>query len=131
MTSMIINKVFRYIELRKVVTTCINYPSYSAGIFINDRINKEKIIEELLEMIPCVEIDKFITTKNEPTQIRFKNGSYIHIFSGVKNGYMPRYGTIIYDKCLKRQYVEEVIIPLQVKIQRNGRLLYSTKKIGF
>lgn len=128
---MILNKIFRYIELRKVATTCINYPSYSAGIFINDRINEEKIVEELLEMIPCTEIDKLITTKNEPTQIRFKNGSYIHIFSEVKNGCMLRYGTIVYDKHLNRRYVEEVIIPLQAKIQRNGKLLYSIKRIGF
>lgn len=132
MNLRIINNFFRNVVAREVVKLCINYPSYSVGIFINDWNNEEILTEELLEIIPCVEIDRVIaTTKNEPTKIRFKNGSYLHIFNGTEVRCMPRYGTIVYDKDLDREYVDRVIIPLRVHIQRCGRLLSLIRKIGF
>lgn len=67
------------------------------------------VYREIIKSIPQNEIKKEYHSIENQIRIKLKNGSLIDIFSGIANGCMRRYLTVIYDKSLNQCYINTVI----------------------
>lgn len=122
------------IAVNKTIKTCIFYPKYPVGIFINNVKNAELMFYKILDNIPDSEIRKiFNCFQSSPNdgQIVLKNDSVIDIYSGTGYSCLPRYATIIYDNDLYKEYVNNVVLKTSISVQRGYKILHSIHKIKF